>query len=131
MKENRNVRGVKKLLAVQLLLCLLVTIVVLISFGEHQSLSALLGGLVAFLPSMLFARKCFRYQGARAARQIVRNFYVGEFLKIFSSILLFTLVFILYEVAPLAFFLTYIAILMTHWFAPLIIDNKQNGPKSD
>jgi ATP synthase protein I len=131
VKRNRSLRGVKKLLLVQLMLCLLISIVVLISYDRHQGLSALLGGLVAFVPSMLFARKCFKYQGARAAKQIVKSFYAGEFLKIFASILLFTLVFLLYEVAPLAFFLTYIVILMTHWFAPLIIDNKQNGPKSD
>lgn len=110
---------------------MLVTLTVLLVFGSHQAISALLGGLVAFAPSAIFAKKFFRYQGARAAKKIVRNFYIGEFLKITSSVLLFAIVFVLYEVAPLAFFLTYITVVMSHWFAPLIIDNKQNRPESD
>lgn len=131
MKENRRLQGIKKLLFIQLALGILIPLVVLIVSDKHKALSALLGSLVAYLPSLLFAEKLFRYQGARAARQIVRNFYAGEFLKIAASMLLFTLVFVFFEVVPLAFFLTYIAMLMTHWFAPLIIDNKQNGPESD
>lgn len=91
----------------------------------------MLGGLVAILPSALFAKKLFRYQGARAASQIVKSFYFGEALKLLSTAILFTLVFIVYKVAALAFFLTYILVLMTYWFAPLIFANKQNRPKSD
>ncbi|MDP1602499.1 MAG: ATP synthase subunit I [Legionella sp.] len=131
MRNKQNMQGIKRLLALQFILCVLITACVLLAYGFQSAISALLGGLVAFIPSALFAVKFFRHQGARAARQIVKDFYVGEFLKILSSILLFTLVFIVFEVVPLAFFLTYIAVVMTHWFAPLILDNKQNGPESD
>lgn len=115
----------------QLSVGIAIPVVLLIVFDRHTAVSAFLGSLVAFLPSLLFAEKLFRHQGARAAKQIVKNFYAGEFIKIASTMLLFTLVFLFCEVVPLAFFLTYIAMLMTHWFAPLIIDNKQNGPESD
>jgi ATP synthase protein I len=131
VKNNKSLQGVRRLLALQLTLSVLISAAVLVAYGVDSAISALLGGLVAFIPSALFAKKFFRRQGARAARQIVKNFYIGEFLKIISSILLFTLVFVVYEVVPLAFFLTYIAVVMTHWFAPLILDNKQNGPESD
>lgn len=96
-----------------------------VAFNVNAAISALLGGLVCILPNVLFAIKLFKYQGARAARQIVNNFYKGEALKIFLSIFLFTAVFVYYRVSPLAFFGTYIVIQMTHWFAPWII-NKQN-----
>nr|WP_302473904.1 ATP synthase subunit I [Legionella sp. PL877] len=95
----------------------------LVSSGK-QAMSAMLGGLVAIIPAALFARKLFRYQGARAARQIVKGFYLGEALKILSSIILFILVFLLFSLDPIAFFFTYILVLMTHWFAPLFFANK-------
>ena len=84
----------------------------------------MLGGIVAIVPSALFAKNMFRYQGARAARQIVKSFYFGEALKILSTAILFALVFIVYKVAPLAFFFTYIMVLMTYWLAPLLFANK-------
>lgn len=93
--------------------------------GTRDAVSAFAGGMVAFLPAVLFAKNLFQYQGARAAKNIVRSVYVGEGLKIIFSAILFTLVFVFYKVAPLAFFLTYIAVVLSHWFAPLIIANKQ------
>ena len=120
-----------KLPCLQLALCLLACVPVYMIFGKLTAQSVLLGGLVALIPNFLFARKLFQHQGARAARQIVRNFYAGEFIKILSTALLFTVVFLFCEVSPPAFFLTYIVMIMTHWFAPLIIDMKQNGPESD
>lgn len=103
----------------------------LITYDIKASASALLGGLVYIIPSAYFAFKLFKYQGARAARQIVNSFYKGEAAKIFLSMLLFTLVFALCRVNPLAFFTSYILLLMTHWISPWIIVNKQNRPESD
>lgn len=124
MKKKLNIAGVKRLLAVQLMLPLLIAGFLFAIYGKDQALSALLGGFVGFAPSLLFAINLFKKQGARAARQIVRSFYIGEFLKIISSMVLFTLVFMLYKVSPLAFFLTYITVVMTYWLAPLLIDKK-------
>ena len=127
MKNNRTVRGVKRLLAVQLLVCLLLTMLAFLSYGLETATSVLLGGLTAYIPSLIFASKMFQYQGARAAKHIVKSFYIGECLKLFSTVLLFSLVFILYgKIVPLAFFLTYIAMLLTHWFSSIIIGYKQN-----
>lgn len=100
-------------------------------FGVQAASSALLGGVVCIVPNAFFARKLFKYQGARSAKQIVNSFYKGEALKIILSMMLFTAVFLWVKITPLAFFASYIIILMTHWFAPLIIVNKQNRPESD
>ncbi|MGQ3890849.1 ATP synthase subunit I [Legionella sp. CNM-4043-24] len=116
---------VSRLLWFQFGLCLLISLALFALSGRREALSAFAGGMVAFLPALLFARNVFRYQGARSARQIAKSMYVGEGLKIIFSVALFTLVFVFYKVAPLTFFLTYIAVVLSHWFAPLIIANKQ------
>ena len=131
VKDKPGINGVKRLLIIQLLASVLISLALLLIFSEKEAFSALLGGLVALIPSALFARSMFRHQGARAARQIVRGFYIGEALKIFSSIILFTFVFVFFKVSPLAFFFTYIVVLMSYWLAPLIFANKQNRPESD
>jgi ATP synthase protein I len=131
VKDMQNWRAVQRVLVAQLLIGLLITVIVLVSVNRHAAISALLGALVALIPSVVFAKKMFQHQGARAARQIVKNFYTGEFFKIILSVILFTLVLKFYKLVPLAFFLAYIAVIMTHWFAPLIINNKQNEPEID
>jgi len=40
--------------------------------------SALIGGLVYLIPQGWFAYRAFRFQGARAAPLVVKNFYRGE-----------------------------------------------------
>jgi ATP synthase protein I len=100
-------------------------------YDINAASSALLGGMVCIVPNAYFASKLFKYQGARSAKKIVNSFYKGEALKIVISVFLFTAVFLLFKITPLAFFGAYIMILMTHWFAPLIIVNKQNRPESD
>lgn len=131
MKNNRALDVVTPLLILQFILTAVIALLLLCLYGSREATSALLGGLVALLPSALFAKKLFAHQGARAAKQIVRNFYLGEALKIMTSVALFALVFLFYEVNPLAFFVTYIVVVMTIWFAPLVLTNKHNGPKSD
>ena len=128
---KRNIHGVKRLLVIQLMISLLISLVLLLTFGVKDAISAILGGLVAIVPATVFAKKFFHYQGARAARQIVKNFYIGEALKLFLTVLLFALVFMLFNIAPSVFFFTYIVVLMTYWFSPLIFANKQNRPESD
>lgn len=131
MNKQLNKLGIKRLWAVQLGITLLLTLFSSLFFDLKAGRSALLGGLVCIIPNAYFASKLFKYQGARAAKQIVNGFYKGEALKIILSVFLFTAVFAFCRITPLAFFSAYIIVLMTHWFAPLIIVNKQNRPESD
>ncbi|MFA5959644.1 MAG: ATP synthase subunit I [Tatlockia sp.] len=129
MKAKLGNKGVRRLLEIQCIISAIIALVLLLAFGIQAAFSALLGGMVAIIPIALFARKLFYYQGARAARQIVKSFYIGEALKMLLSMTLFILVFTLLRINPLAFFITYIVVLMCYWFAPLIFANKQNRPK--
>jgi ATP synthase protein I len=131
VNKQLNKRGIKRLWLVQLAITLCLAVLWAVVLGLNAATSALLGGLVYIIPNIYFANKLFKYQGARAAKQIVNSFYKGEALKIILSIVLFTAVFVLCKITPLAFFTSYILVLMTHWFAPCIIVNKQNRPESD
>jgi ATP synthase protein I len=123
-------RGILRLWRVQISLILIFAALCAL-YSANATASALLGGVVYFIPNAYFASKLFKYQGARSARQIVNNFYKGEAWKIIISVALFTVVFLKFKITAIAFFASYIMVLMTHWFAPLIVDNKQNRPESD
>lgn len=99
-------------------------------FNKAMLSSAVLGGLSAFVPQALFARKCFSYSGAQSMKLIVKCFYVGEFIKIISSIAFLSIVFMFCTIEPMAFFSMYIAIIMMHWLASLTVNNNM-GSKSD
>ena len=131
MNKQLNKRGVLRLWLVQLGITLILAALCALLYTMNAAISAILGGLVCIIPNACFASKLFKHQGARAAKQIVNSFYAGEALKIFLSIFLFTAVFVLCRITPLAFFASYILILMTHWLAPWIIVNKLNRPESD
>lgn len=131
MNQQLSKRKIVRLWLIQLAVTLVLSVFCLLKYTVNAGLSALLGGLVYIIPNAYFASKLFKHQGARAAKQIVSSFYKGEALKIVLSIFLFTAVFVLFRITPLAFFLSYITVLMTHWLAPLIIVNKLNGPQSD
>ncbi|MCW8399096.1 F0F1 ATP synthase subunit I [Legionella sp. PATHC038] len=131
MNKQLSKRGIVRLWYVQSGVTLVFAALCALVYGTNAASSALLGGVVCIVPNAYFASKLFKYQGARSAKQIVNSFYKGEALKIIISIFLFTAVFLLFKITPLAFFVSYIMIQMTHWFAPLIIVNKQNRPESD
>ncbi|MGC1181850.1 ATP synthase subunit I [Legionella sp.] len=131
MNKQLRERGIVRLWLLQLGAVLVFAALCAIVYGVNAASSALLGGMVCVVPNIYFARKLFKYQGARSAKQIVNSFYKGEAVKIILSIALFMAIFVWVKITPLAFFMSYIMILMTHWFTPLIIVNKQNGLESD
>lgn len=109
-------------LLAQLIVLLLAALVSWQWLGSVAGYSALLGGLIAWLPNLYFAHKAFRFSGARAARDIVRSFYAGEAGKLILTFVLFALTFA--GVKPLeapALFGAYLLTLLVSWFAPLLI----------
>lgn len=130
MKNKVGIQGARRLLLLQLSLTTLAALLALLFISINAALSALLGGLICVLPNAYFARKLFQYQGARAARKIVKSFYQGEALKILLSIALFALVFCFVKIIPWILFTTYIGVQMTIWFAPLFFANKGHRPET-
>jgi ATP synthase protein I len=84
--------------------------------------SALLGGLIGFVPNAVFALRFGAQKNNRTAQDIVRAFYAGEASKLAMTAILFVLVFQLpgLQYAPL--FAAFIAVLAAFWFALLFLD---------
>lgn len=83
--------------------------------------SASLAGLAYIVPNGYRTYRMFQYQGARAARLILKGFYQGEALKFGLSVVMFALIFAATTVNPVIFFGTYIGLQLLVWFAPLLI----------
>lgn len=130
--QNRlPLRGlpVFNVLMAQLAVLTLISALLLIWLGWKTGYSGFLGGLIAWLPNLYFARKAFHYHGARAARDILKSFYAGEAGKFVLTAVLFALVFA--GVKPLnavSVFAVFIVTQMVSWFSPLLIKAKPLKP---
>ena len=80
-------------LSSQLMVGLVTALAALLWKGPVAGYSALIGGMIAWLPNAYFAYKAFRYFGARSAKAIVQSFWSGEMGKLFLTAALFALVF--------------------------------------
>ncbi|MDO8906935.1 MAG: ATP synthase subunit I [Pseudohongiella sp.] len=71
-----------KVTAFQLLFLLVLCGAAVVLTGWISAYSLLIGGLISALPGALFAKKVFKYRGARSTELIVREMYTGEALKL-------------------------------------------------
>jgi len=111
---------VRALLIYQLAGCVLLSAAALV-FGLTPAYSVLLGGLICLVPNTWFAYRTFRFQGARAAREIVRSFYAGEAGKLALTALMFAGVFIgIKPLNALALFAGFCLIQLVGWIVPLV-----------
>ncbi len=94
--------------------------------GPVHAFSVVVGGSVAIMPQSLFGFWVFRQRGARNARAIARNLFVGEGLKLSITATLFAIVWLnaesLKAVAVFAGFV--ITVLAGQLSLPLILKGK-------
>ena len=88
-------------------------------FSPEICLSFFLGGVINIIPSFLFGKIFFKNTGARAAKKIVKAFYWGETVKIFTTVLFFIAVFQWPEVKALPLFLGFILAQLGYWIVLL------------
>ncbi|MCX7090165.1 MAG: ATP synthase subunit I [Legionellales bacterium] len=110
---------IRKIVLIDLTTCLMVICVAGCYAGMIGIKSAGLAGLTYVVPNALRTYCLFRYQGAHAARQILKGFYQGEMLKFGVSLGLFSVVFAGCSVNPIIFFGTYIGMQMLAWLMPV------------
>ncbi len=110
-----NFKFLRSLLAFQLIVIFIFSIFFWSSGGNEAGLSSLFGGIIAIFPNIMFALIYFRYSGALAAKKVVQSFYLGEILKLLTTLILFTVVFQWSKLKALPLFVVYIATLMTYW----------------
>jgi len=93
--------------------------------GWSDARSALLGGLVGFIPNLYFAAKAGSVDKTGNAQHVVRVFYAGEATKLVLTALLFIAVFQLPNLSYGPLFGGFIAVLAVFWFA-LFFLNREN-----
>jgi ATP synthase protein I len=92
--------------------------------GWVASVSAILGGLSAVLPSFYFAYRFFAVTYARQVDRILRAFYWGEVTKLLLSAFLVILISKLWpEVAIFPLFSGFAAAWLSFWLTPLVTHN--------
>lgn len=85
--------------------------------GHHfqAAYSFLWGGMICVLGNWYLARKLFAFQGALAARRIVRAFYWGEAVKLLLTGFLFWIGFKFGSVIPFVLLIGYIVAQFMFW----------------
>jgi ATP synthase protein I len=79
------------------------------------------GGLAVLIPTALFVWRAFALGGARAAQQVVANFFAGEALKISLTVVLLIIVLLVAELPLVAVCSGYIATIIVQWLAPILL----------
>ena len=97
----------------------LVLIGLLISLQVSMSLGV--GSLIVIVAHFVFATIVFRKSGAQAAEAVQKALKIGESLKILLTIGLLIFAFTVLPVHPPSLLIGYIVIVLSQWFAPLII----------
>jgi ATP synthase protein I len=94
--------------------------------GPLHALSVVMGGSVAIVPQSIFGFWVFRQRGARSARAIARNLFVGEGLKLGITAALFALVWLNAQSLKAAAVITgfVITVLAGQLSLPLILKGK-------
>lgn len=116
---------VYRVLYIQIVVTLMSCIISLIIWDEVNAYSALLGGVISFVPNSIFIWKAFSISGARQAQNIVNAFYKGEAIKITLTAFLFVITFL--AVKPLSvitLFIVFILVQAVNWFTPILIKQK-------
>jgi ATP synthase protein I len=88
-----------------------VTLIIYLFWGWMSAKSALVGGLIAIIPNMLFAYKAFKYAGAQASEKVVDSFFSGVKLKMALMALLLALAFKFLVLLPVPFFVVFSLVL--------------------
>ena len=76
---------VGRILKIQTLVAVLLAGLGVFFISWPFGMSALIGGLIAAIPQLIFGLWAFRVRGARNARRITQNVFVGEALKLMTT----------------------------------------------
>jgi ATP synthase protein I len=90
---------------------------------KKLGLSFLYGGFTFLLPQTYFSYRVFQYSGAQKAPLIVKNFYIGEVVKLLGTAILFIVAFKTKLVEPVPLFIGYGVGLVLQWTSPLYVKN--------
>ncbi len=117
--EKSSYSTVNKILILQALVIVIVTLGFLTLATESYVISSILGGLIAFLPNLYFAYRMSLVKGSDA-KKIVHSFYSGESRKILMTCALFTIVFQMPDIRFFPLMVCFVAVLSVFWLALIL-----------
>jgi ATP synthase protein I len=114
-----------RLLTLQALIIVFASALLLMQ-SPQAAWSFLTGGAIAVIAHGYFAYKAFAFSGARAAKQIMRGFYVGEAGKVAITALMFMAAFKWLPEVQTKYLMTgFFLALLLNWLAPLVANFKR------
>ncbi|MGC6389414.1 F0F1 ATP synthase subunit I [Ewingella sp. S1.OA.A_B6] len=123
LNSKNGAKMARKLLILQLLTFVLLS--VLLGFKSLTwTTSALMGGMAAWLPNVLFMLFAWRHQAqTTVSGRVAWTFAIGEALKVLITIILMIIALGLFKAvfAPLGF--AYLSVLITQILAPVVINS--------
>ncbi|MCK5871943.1 MAG: ATP synthase subunit I [Methylococcales bacterium] len=121
MLTEQKISIVSKILTLQILVIITITLGIYLIGNQTMLLSAFCGGIAAFLPNLYMALRMMRTP-KQDAQKIVRSFYAGESGKLILTAMLFFMIFQFPTIKLLPLLATYVAALSVFWFALLMRD---------
>lgn len=106
---------VTKLSLYQLLFTLIFALVAYIFFGKLYAVSGLLGGLICSTANLTFAGKLFLGKSKVDPKQVLRQFYRSESLKLLFTFSMFVVVYKVFDIEFFTFILAYSLTTMLNW----------------
>lgn len=119
MTEKIGISTISKILLMQVLVVIFTSLGLLLFSKTYWVISAILGGLIAFLPNLYFAHHISLANGQNA-KKIVHSFYGGELRKVLMTCTLFAVVFQLPSVQFFPLMTCFVAVLSVYWFALIL-----------
>jgi ATP synthase protein I len=121
--NNRLAKAGRKIALLQnvftFALVLLITSIIFIIWGAPHAKSALVGGMVAIVPNIVFAFKAFKYVGAQSSKKVVESFFSGVKVKMVIMVVLFALSFKFLVLLPIPFFAMFCLVMIMPLITPL------------
>jgi len=119
MTEKSGYSTITKVLIMQASIAVSVSMVFLVVGSESMAISAIVGGLTAFLPNLYFAYRISLSKG-KSAKKIVQSFYSGESRKVLMTCALFAVAFQVPGVQFFPLMVCFVAVLSVFWLALII-----------
>ncbi len=109
-----------RFIILQLSIAIIITLGFWIAQDKFYGLSSALGSMISIVPGLVFVPLFFNQGHTQNARAILSGFYLAEGLKLFISLVLFTLVFQWSKLKVLPLFVSFIAMQITYWLIPFL-----------
>jgi len=119
MAEKSGYSTVNKILLLQAMVIVLVSMGFWLLGTVNMLVSSLYGGITAFLPNLYFAYRMSLVK-EKSAKKIVRSFYSGESRKILMTCALFAVAFQLPNVQFVPLMACFVAVLSVFWLALIL-----------